>query len=57
MWMIRTEGEVQSLGGEVPDDVGGISSPKRNKTFFSVCTTEGIRDTLVWGSETTLFDL
>jgi len=54
---IRTEGKVEGLSGEVPDDVGSISSPEREETLFTVRTRKSITDTLVWGSKTTLLDL
>lgn len=46
----RTEGKVESLGGEVSNDVGGVSSPERNKALFTVCAGESIANTLVGGS-------
>lgn len=53
----RTEGKVQGLGGEVTDDVGGVSSPEGDETLIGVGTTESITDTLVRGGKTTLLDL
>ena len=53
----RTEGEVQCLRREVPDDVGSVSSPERNETLIAVGAGEAVDDTLVGGSETTLLDL
>jgi len=50
------EGKVQRLGREVPDDVGGVSSPERDETLIGVGPGETVRDTLVRGSETTLLD-
>jgi len=50
------EGEVESLGGEVSDDVGGVSSPQRSDTLLLVDTGETVTNTLVWGRKTTLLD-
>ena len=52
-----TEGKVQGLGGEVTDDVGGVSSPEGDETLIPVCTCEGITDALVRCRQTTLLDL
>jgi hypothetical protein len=54
---ICTESKVQGLGGEVPDDIGGVSSPEGEETFFTIRTCERIADALVRGSKTTLLDL
>lgn len=53
----RTEGKVKSLGGEVTDDVGGVSSPEGDETLLLVGTGESITDALVGGGKTTLLDL
>ncbi len=53
----RTEGEVQSLCREIPDDVGSVSSPEGHKAFLGVGTLEGIGNTLVRRGKTTLLDL
>ena len=45
------------MGREVPDDVGGVSSPEGNETLIPVGTGEAVGDTLVRGSQTTLLDL
>lgn len=55
--MIRTESKVKCLCREVPDDVGGVSSPEGDQTFLSICAGEGITDALVWRGETALLDL
>jgi hypothetical protein len=55
--LARTEGEVKCLCGEVSNDIGGVSSPKRDKALLPVCTSKGIANALVGGSETTLLDL
>lgn len=52
-----TEGEVEGLGGEVTNDVGGVTTPEREKTLVGVGTTEAVHNTLVWCGETTLLDL
>jgi len=53
----RTEGEVESLGREVTDDVGGVATPEGDETLLPVGAGEGIGDTLVGGGETTLLNL
>ena len=57
MYQVLTEGKVEGLGGEVTDDVGGVSTPEGYKTLVRVCAGEGITDTLVGCSQTTLLDL
>ena len=52
-----TEGEVQGLGREVPDDVGGVTSPERDETLVTVGAGKAVTDTLVGLSKTTLLDL
>lgn len=52
-----TEGEVQGLGREVSDDVGGVSSPEGDHTLLLVGTAEGITDAFVGGGKTALLDL
>ena len=52
-----TEGKVQGLGGEVTDDVGGVSSPEGEETLIFVGTSETVNNTLVRVAETTLLDL
>lgn len=54
---MHTEGKVQGLGREVPDDVGGVSSPERKDTLVAVSTGESITNALVGGGKTTLLDL
>lgn len=41
------EGEVQRLGGEVPDDVGEVTTPEGQGTLLLGNADEGIDDTLV----------
>ena len=53
----RTEGKVQRLGGEVPNDVGGVTAPEGNNTLVTGSTREAVRDTLVGLGKTTLLDL
>jgi len=55
--MKRTEGKVESLGREVTNDVGGVSSPEGNDTLIAVGTAEGITNALVRSGKTTLLDL
>ena len=52
-----TEGEVQGLGGEVPDDVGGVTTPEGEETLVTVGAAEAVGDALVGGSQTALLDL
>lgn len=52
-----TEGEVQGLRREVPDDVGGVTTPEGDETLITVGTREAVNDALVGGSQTTLLDL
>jgi len=53
----RTEGEVERLGREVPDDVGGVATPQGDDALFRIGTAEAVNDTLVRSGETTLLDL
>lgn len=53
----RTEREVQGLRGEVPDNVGSVTTPERDKALITVRAGEAINDALVRRGETTLFDL
>jgi hypothetical protein len=46
------EGEVQSLGGEVTDDVGSVSSPEGLDTLIGNNATEAVGDALVGVGET-----
>lgn len=55
--MTPTEGKVQSLGREVTDDVGRVTTPERDKTLVSVGADEAVTDTLVGVRQTTLLDL
>ena len=50
------EGKVQRLGREVPDDVGGVTSPQGDHTLIGVSPLEAVSNTLVRGRETTLLD-
>ena len=52
-----TEGKVQGLGREVPDDVGGVTSPEGEETLVTVGTAKAVTDALVGLSETALLDL
>jgi len=54
---LRTEGKVESLGGEVTDDVGGVTTPERDGTLIGNGTLESITNTLVGSSKTTLLNL
>ena len=40
--VVRTEGKVQGLCGEVPDDVGGVTSPEGEETLATVGTRETV---------------
>jgi hypothetical protein len=42
------ECEVESLSGEVSDDVGQVSSPEGKETLLSVNSLDAINDTLVF---------
>ena len=53
----RTEREVKGLRREVPDDVGGVTTPERDKTLIPVCPGEAVHDALVGLGQTTLLDL
>lgn len=48
-----TEGEVKSLGGEVTDNVGSVTTPQGNNTLGGSGTTEAVHDTVVLAVETT----
>ena len=50
------EGEVEGLGGEVTDDVGGVAAPERSKTLVSVGALEAVNDARVGAVKTTLLD-
>jgi len=41
------EGKVESLSGEISDDIGEISTPESKKTLFLVDTSEAINDSSV----------
>ena len=45
------------MGGEVTDDVGGVTTPEGEHTLFTVSTRESVTDALVGSSKTTLLDL
>jgi hypothetical protein len=47
------ESEVQGLGGEVTDDVGGVTTPQREDTLSLRCALEAVGDTGVLAVETT----
>jgi len=47
------ESEVQSLGGEVTDDVGGVTTPQGENTLLSGGPLEAVDDTVVLAVETT----
>ena len=50
------ESEVERLGGEVTDDVSGVTTPERNQTLLLVGANEAVADTLVRGGKTALLD-
>lgn len=47
-----TEGEVQGLGGEITDDVGGVSTPEGDDTFVGNGALEALADAIVLPVET-----
>jgi hypothetical protein len=51
-----TESEVQSLGREVTDDVGGVTTPQGHDTLSLSGTTEAVDDTVVLAVETASTD-
>lgn len=48
-----TEGEVQGLGREVTQDVGGVATPQRDHTLVSDGTLEALANAVVLAVETT----
>ncbi len=50
------EGEVERLGREVSDDVGGVTTPKRGKTLLAVGSREALADTLIRRRQSSLLD-
>ena len=54
---LRTEGKVQRLRGEVPDDVGSVTSPEGENALVTSGTREAVTNALVGLSKTTLLDL
>lgn len=48
-----TEGKVKSLGGEVTDDVGSVSTPEGNDTLSGGGALEAVTDTVVLAVKTT----
>jgi hypothetical protein len=51
-----TESEVQSLGWEVTDDVGGVTSPQRDDALLLCRSLEALYDTVVLAVETASLD-
>ena len=47
------ESEVESLGREVTDNVGGVTSPQRHDTLRLGSTAEALDDTIVLALKTT----
>lgn len=47
-----TESEVQGLGREITDDVGGVTTPQRSNTLVVDGSSETLRDTVVFPVET-----
>jgi hypothetical protein len=45
--MVTLEGKVQSLRGEVTDDVGGVTAPEGENTFFPGGTAKAFNDTTI----------
>ena len=50
------EGEVKSLGREVSDDVGGVSSPESSDSLIGVGPPEAVSNTGVRSSKSSLLD-
>lgn len=50
------EGKVESLGGEVTDDVSSVTTPEGDKTLLLVSANEAVANALVRGGETALLD-
>ena len=44
---LSLEGEVKSLGGKVPHDVGEVTSPERSEALLVDDTLEAVTDTVV----------
>lgn len=51
-----TESEVQSLGREVTDDVGGVATPQSHETLIGGGTAEAVDDTVVAAVKTASLD-
>lgn len=51
-----TEGKVQSLGGEVSDDVGGVSTPQGHDALVGHGALEAVADTAVAAVQTASLD-
>lgn len=51
-----TEREVQGLGREVPDDVGGVATPQGHHTLIGRGTLEAVNDTGVPAVKTARLD-
>jgi hypothetical protein len=45
LFVLVLEGEVQGLGGEVPDDVGEVTTPEREEALLFRDANKGIDDT------------
>ena len=48
-----TESEVEGLGREVTDDVGGVTTPQRDDTLLSGSALEAVGETVVLVGQTT----
>ena len=53
----HTEGEVQGLGREVPDDVRRVATPERERALVAVRAGKAVADAFVRRGETALLDL
>ena len=51
-----TEGKVKSLGGEVTNDVGSVTTPEGDDTLLGGGALEAVNDTVVLAVETTLLE-
>jgi hypothetical protein len=50
------EGQVEGLGGEVTDDVGGVTSPEGDHALLGVSAAGAVGDAAVRGGQTTALD-
>src|SRR5437868_1849182 len=53
---VVTEGEVEGLGGEVADDVGGVATPQGEDTLGARGAGEALDDAIVFPVQTASLD-